>query len=124
MGNNTSPKISVKKIEKPWGYEELLFEGDGFGFKRLVFYPEKTSSYHYHKEKNEIFYIEKGSVNLRFENSEKNLKQGEFVYLKKGTKHQIKNTGTENLEILEFGYPYSTKDVIRVEDPWKGIRKE
>lgn len=123
MGNESSEESSIKRIDKPWGYEELLLEKDGFGFKRLVLKPDVVSSFHFHNEKNEIFYIDKGQTKIRFEDgSEKDYKQGEFLYLPKGTKHQIINTGVENLEILEFGYPYKTEDVVRVEDPWEGKR--
>ena len=118
MEQDTNTENLVKKTDKPWGYEELLLDKDSFGFKRLVLFSGKMSSYHYHNNKNEIFYVDAGSARIRLENEEKTLLKGEYLYLPKGTVHQILNDQQENLVILEFGHPQDDTDVVRVEDPW------
>lgn len=116
---------NINIIEKPWGYEELLLSENGYGFKKIVINRKKFSSYHMHDEKSEIFYILKGSAKIRFENSEKFLKKNEFIFIPKATLHQIiNNSPLKILEILEFGYPYESADVIRIEDPWAAKRTE
>ena len=116
--------MMLKKTEKPWGYEELLLDKDGLGFKRLVVNPGKMTSKHYHNHKNEVFYVEQGSARVELKNDTKELKKGEFMYLPRETIHQTFSTGTEELVILEFGSPQDDTDVVRVEDPWKGKRNQ
>jgi len=65
-----------KHTEKPWGFEDLLLDVDGYGFKRLVIRPGKMSSYHYHNAKNEIFYVSKGQAKIRLKEEEKILNVG------------------------------------------------
>ncbi len=108
----------VSLTEKPWGHEELLFEKDGLGMKRLVIKPKHKTSFHYHAQKNEIFYVESGKASIRFTSGKKELKKGEFIYIPKKIVHQTYNSGPEKLSIIEFGNPQSNADVIRVEDPY------
>ena len=107
-----------KHTPKPWGHEDLLLDVDNYGFKRLIIKPGKMSSYHYHNAKNEIFYVAHGQATIRLKEGEKILNPGDWLYLPNNTVHQINSTGTEDLEILEFGHPQDDLDVIRVEDPW------
>jgi len=117
MGSEISSK-SIVITQKPWGHEELLLAVDGFGFKKLVVNPGKSTSYQYHNHKNELFYVQSGTATMRLEDSEKILNAGEYIYLKAGAKHQTINNGSEDVVILEFGNPYNDSDVVRVEDPW------
>ena len=117
MGSETS-KRDIKLTDKPWGHEELLLTEGTLGFKKLVIAPGKSTSYQYHNQKNELFYVESGSATMRLEDGEKVLNKGEYIYLKAGTKHQTINNGSEDVVILEFGNPHDDSDVVRVEDPW------
>lgn len=118
------PQTKSVVIRKPWGYEDHVLIKDGFCVKRLVLNKGKMSSFHLHNMKSEIFFIRRGSATIRFKNSAQVYKKGQFLYLPKGTLHQIINIGKSPLEIVEFSYPYSSADVIRKEDPWEKLRKQ
>jgi len=49
------------RVEKSWGYEEILQNGaGGYCMKLLVYTRPIASSYHYHEHKHETFYIASG----------------------------------------------------------------
>jgi len=125
MGSKKS-KGSNKKItvKKPWGYEDHVLIKDGFCVKRLVFWKGRMSSFHKHKSKSEVFFIRRGETRIKFKKGFKTYTKGQFLYLPKGTLHQIINIGKSTLEIIEFSYPYVSKDVFRIEDPWAKLRKQ
>ncbi len=132
MGNKKSKgstkqskvKELVSRTEKPWGHEELLFDRDGLGLKRIVIKPKQQTSFHYHNEKNEIFFVESGKAVVRFESGKKEAKKGEFVYVPKLTTHETYNPGPGKLSLIEFNSPQSDTDVVRVNDPYSKIRAQ
>ena len=125
MGSGKSTAGNKKSIiKKPWGYEDHVLIQDGFCVKRLVLRKGKMSSFHKHKNKSEVFFIRRGEARVRFKIGSRTYKKGQFLYLAKGTLHQIINVGKSALEIVEFSYPYSSKDVFRIEDPWAKLRKQ
>ncbi|HIJ99040.1 TPA: cupin domain-containing protein [archaeon] len=125
MGSRKSKRSDKKVIiKKPWGFEDHVLIKDGFCVKRLVFWKGRMSSFHKHKKKGEVFFIRRGMVRVRFKIGARIYKKGQFLYLPKGTLHQIINVGKSTLEIIEFSYPYVSKDVFRFEDPWAKLRKQ
>ena len=48
---------------KSWGHEEVL-ANDGFCFKRLIIKQGWQVSYHHHKIKDELFYLESGKLRM------------------------------------------------------------
>lgn len=127
----SNPKIAALKeiiayTEKPWGHEELLFDKDNIGMKRLVIKPKQQTSFHYHTLKNEIFFVESGKAIVSFEkeSGKKEIKKGGFVYIPKNTVHQTYNPGPQSLSIIEFSSPHSNADVVRVKDPYEKTRSK
>jgi len=43
---------AMKRIDKPWGYEEILVDDNGYLVKKLVL--EDETSMHYHSVRNEL----------------------------------------------------------------------
>src|SRR3989338_8692352 len=115
-------KEMISRTEKPWGHEELLFDQDSLGLKRIVINPKQQTSYHFHNEKNEIFFIESGRAIVTREGVKKEVAKGEFVYVPKNTKHETYNPGPQKLSLVEFNSPQSDTDVVRVNDPYSKTR--
>jgi mannose-6-phosphate isomerase-like protein (cupin superfamily) len=55
------------KVIKAWGWEEWIWNSEKYCGKILFFERGKESSYHYHKMKDETFYIAEGLVLVRYE---------------------------------------------------------
>ena len=52
-----------KKIDKVWGYEDIIYNGDYCG-KQLVFNANSTLSIHFHSVKKETFMVSQGEIEL------------------------------------------------------------
>lgn len=56
--------MSISKIEKPWGYEELLELNDRYVVKRLFMKKDHQCSLQYHNEKHETIYVVSGELKI------------------------------------------------------------
>lgn len=56
--------MSISKIEKPWGYEELLELNDRYVVKRLFMKKDHQCSLQYHNEKHETIYVVCGELKI------------------------------------------------------------
>ena len=79
-------------VRKAWGYEKIIDNNEKYCGKILTVYPEGvSSSIHYHKKKEETFYVLKGSLVLEVypkcdpeKVNESNLPSPEVRYMKEG----------------------------------------
>ena len=97
-------------VKKLWGYENIIVNNELYCGKILHIEKGMSGSFHYHKIKDETFYILKGSVRINYSETDKyfensiELKEGDSFYIFPGLRHQI--IGLEESDIVEF----STKD--------------
>ena len=80
---------------KGWGYEEWIYNGEYCG-KLLVFDSEKKCSWHFHKIKDETFYVLSGSFLIKHSDQdnleladETILMQGQALRIPPLVRHQI-----------------------------------
>ena len=113
------PEIHV--ASKGWGFEKWIVNNDKYCGKLLYIVKGKKTSIHYHKIKDETFYVHSGKVTVYFMDGlsefkdklaplgelgiysamEKMvLKRGDNFYVPTGRIHQI--IGTEDTELYEF----------------------
>ncbi len=84
------------KVEKRWGYELWIHNDPQYCGKLLVF-PESGNhfSMHYHMIKNETWYVQSGSFEYHYIDTENAkrvrniIKEGDVVYIEKGKPHQL-----------------------------------
>lgn len=105
-------------IKKLWGYEKILVNSDLYCGKILHIEKDKKGSFHYHKIKDETFYLLKGKVlinysytNEFFTNS-KVLEEGDSLHIPPGLRHQI--VGIEESDIIEISTYDDCDDSYRV----------
>ena len=120
------------KVDKPWGYEEIIFTTDvntegeynTLAVKKIVINAEEMTSFHYHKKTNEVLYVNKGTIEIRMNDSMKEVGEGEAYYVEKEISHQIQNITDDVVEIIEVAYPFSSDEdeLVRVEDPYEERR--
>ena len=53
----SSAKDPIKLVPKGWGYEKWIVNSPLYCGKILWFCKDKKCSWHYHKKKDEVFYI-------------------------------------------------------------------
>ena len=82
----TSSKI--KHVPKGWGYEKWIVNTDEYCGKLLFFNKGKRCSWHYHKIKDETFYLQSGSI-LLFYGDTDSLEDAKTLLLEPGDKFHI-----------------------------------
>lgn len=123
MGEPSQKKgVPLKqRKDKPWGYERPLAEFRGVFLKELFFHKGKVGSLHYHKEKDEFFYIVRGEIRVRLNEQEVVLTAGDTLHIAPGQQHRIypiKDTLILELGTRMFG------DVIRIADEYERPQEE
>ena len=110
---------TVEIHPKGWGYEKWIVNTDKYCGKILFFKEGKECSWHYHKIKDETFYVQSGEILLRYgesddyENSETiTLKPGDKFYVPPGLTHQM--TGIKDTELFEFSTQHFEDDSYRI----------
>lgn len=117
-----TPKIKKGKyVSKGWGHELHIENNEDYCGKLLVFNKGKKFSMHYHIEKYETWFIQKGKLKFTWinpkeaNNHEDILKEGDIVTIYQGIAHQ--------LEAIEDSIIFETSTQDRIEDSyrvWKG----
>jgi len=103
------------KKKKPWGYERPIGMFRGIYLKELFFLKGKVSSFHYHEEKDEYFYLVRGKLKVLLEDKEVLLNPGDSLHIPQKQRHRL--IPLEDTIILELG-TRMFGDVIRVEDEY------
>jgi len=106
---------SYKRHKKIWGYEQEIanFEGPNYCGKKLVLKKQYQCSIHYHKEKDEVFYINTGHVLLLIDGKEHFMKPGSRIRIPPETKHRF--IGLTYSEIIEISTHHKEEDSYRDE---------
>jgi mannose-6-phosphate isomerase-like protein (cupin superfamily) len=117
MKIKTNDKMDV--MPKAWGEEVILHNRADYCGKLLRFNAGGKFSMHFHIEKNETWYVNRGTFLLTYidtEKAEKNnitLTQGDIIEIEKGLPHQLECPyGGEIFEVSSMHYDY---DSYRIE---------
>lgn len=110
---------NMKIYEKSWGYEKWIVNNEMFCGKILHINKNASGSYHYHKIKNEVFYVQSGKIKLRY-SSDDDITLADEIVLNCGEKfeipvnlrHQI--IGLEESDIFEISTQHFESDSYRI----------
>lgn len=58
--------------------------------------------WHAHEEEDELFYVQKGTLEMHFRDKVEIVKEGEIIVVPKGTEHCPKSIGDEEVHLLLF----------------------
>ena len=114
---NTS--LEIKFVPKGWGFEKWIVNNEEYCGKLLYFVKGKRCSWHYHKLKDEVFYIQSGKLVVRFSedddlnNAEQvTLGPGDNFHVYRGLRHQM--YALEDTELFEFSTQHFDSDSYRI----------
>jgi len=110
----------MKIVEKDWGYEKFIVNGENGNYcgKILHFDKGKSCSWHFHKIKAETFYVQSGRVLLRVgygeleDAVEHMLGPGEKFDIPIGLRHKV--TALEDSDVFEFSTQHYDEDSHRI----------
>lgn len=110
---------SIKRVEKGWGWEDWIWNSHLYCGKILFFKAGKRCSYHYHKIKDETFYLQSGKLLVRYgldddisSAKEVTLSPGDSFSVPIGLRHQM--MGLEDSELFEFSSTHYEDDSYRI----------
>lgn len=99
--------------EKVWGKEEWIVNTPAYCGKFLYLKKGKRCSMHYHKNKDETFYILSGKVLMEVKGEEKIMRKGDSQHITPLMRHRF--NGLEESVIIEFSTHHEEGDSYREE---------
>lgn len=109
----------MKHVPKGWGYERWIVNNNKYCGKLLFFNEGKRCSWHFHKLKEETFYVQSGKIHLTYGYEddidladEVILNPGDKFDIPRGLRHQM--YAMEESEMFEFSTTHYDEDSIRV----------
>jgi mannose-6-phosphate isomerase-like protein (cupin superfamily) len=118
------------KEERPWGYFEILYEGEGYKVKKLVIEPGQRTSLQKHLRRSEHWAVVKGEITVEMiitwedeETSTLEETTGNIhFFVEQEEPHRISNRTLEDLVIIETQIgDCDENDIIRIEDNYGRI---
>lgn len=114
-----SGPFEIKHVAKGWGYEKWIVNKEEYCGKLLFFNKGKKCSWHFHKVKDEVFYLQSGKMLVRYswfdkieECRELILTPGMNFHIPQGLRHQME--ALEDCELFEFSTQHFDEDSYRV----------
>ncbi len=108
----------IKNVQKEWGGEIWMANNGKYCGKKLILKKGKRCSLHYHKTKDETFYLESGKVLLELGDETKILEPGKAIKIFPGVKHRF--SGLADSLIIEISTYHDDGDSYRVEGQLSG----
>lgn len=107
-------------VPKGWGFEKWIVNNERYCGKLLYFVKDRKCSWHYHKIKDETFYIQSGKIKLYYGYNE-DIKSAKTIILSKGDHFHIpiglihQMFALEDTELFEFSTQHFDEDSYRIE---------
>ncbi|MAG28471.1 hypothetical protein CMI47_23330 [Candidatus Pacearchaeota archaeon] len=112
-------RVPIKYVTKGWGWERWIVNCEEYCGKLLFFENGKRCSWHYHKLKDEVFYLQSGLIMVYYsENddlttaSQHLLTPGDNFHVYRGLRHQM--VALQDSELFEFSTQHFDTDSHRI----------
>lgn len=115
------PHIPIKFVPKGWGFEKWIVNNEEYCGKLLYFVKGRRCSWHYHKLKDEVFYVQSGKMLVKYSDytdkldlaDEIILGPGDNFHVYRGLRHQM--IALEDTELFEFSTQHFDSDSYRLQ---------
>ena len=112
--------LPINFVPKGWGFEKWIVNCEEYCGKLLYFVKGKKCSWHYHKLKDEVFYVQSGKIMVKYsfaddldKASEQILTAGDNFHVQQGLRHQM--IALEDTELFEFSTQHFDSDSYRMQ---------
>ena len=112
--------MDMKFVPKGWGFEKWIVNKAEYCGKLLFFEKDKKCSWHYHKLKDEVFYLQSGKLLVKHSDKDDIIKAKECILLPgdsfhvyRGLRHQM--LALEASELFEFSTEHFDSDSYRIQ---------
>ena len=111
--------LPMTHVDKGWGFERWIVNCEEYCGKLLYFNKGKQCSWHYHKIKDEVFYVQSGKLLVYFSEGD-DLEKAEEIILEAGMNFHIyrglrhRMYAIEDTELFEFSTQHFDSDSYRI----------
>ena len=113
-------QLDMNHVDKGWGWERWVVNNEEYCGKLLYFVKGKMCSWHYHKLKDEVFYIQSGKILVKYSDNDEIgdakeliLEKGDNFHVYRGLRHRM--IALEDTELFEFSTQHFDSDSYRIE---------
>ena len=114
----------MRKVDKPWGYEEIWAECERYAGKFLYINPGQKLSRQYHERKEETISVLEGVLRLEIGHEHmpevRYLYPGDSYHVTPGTIHRF-GAGADRVKLVEVSTP-ELDDVVRLQDEYDRVQ--
>ena len=116
--NGGTQAVSHNRVYRPWGWYELLSEGDRFQIKSLMVKPGKKLSLQKHIHRSEHWVVVKGTVEVTLGEKVSVLNENQSIFIPQGSLHRLHNPDQFPAYLIEVqsGDYLDEDDIERIED--------
>ena len=114
------------KEERPWGWYEVIDQGDRFKVKNIEVKPGHRLSLQKHHHRTEHWIVVSGSAEVQLNDARQLIGENQSTYIPLGCKHRLSNPGKIPLKIIEVqsGSYLGEDDIVRFDDVYgRGVQK-
>jgi mannose-1-phosphate guanylyltransferase/mannose-6-phosphate isomerase len=106
------------KTERPWGWYEVIDQGERFKVKNIEVKPGHRLSLQKHHHRAEHWIVVSGTAEVQLNDSTQIIGENQSTYVPLGCKHRLSNPGKIPLKIIEVqsGSYLEEDDIERIED--------
>ena len=104
--------------ERPWGWYEVIDQGNRYKVKRIEVKPNASLSLQKHLHRAEHWVVVEGTAQVEVDGKTFIIKENESTYIPLGSKHRLSNRGKIPLRIVEVqsGAYLEEDDIERFDD--------
>ncbi|MBI5276445.1 MAG: mannose-1-phosphate guanylyltransferase/mannose-6-phosphate isomerase [Burkholderiales bacterium] len=107
-----------RRSHRPWGWYEVIDQGERFKVKRICVKPGASLSLQVHTQRAEHWVVVRGTAEVTCEGRVQLVAENQSTYIAAGHAHRLANPGAAPLEIIEVqsGSYLGEDDIVRLED--------
>ncbi len=115
---NAPQATTFPKEHRPWGWFEVLVQGDKFKVKRISMHPGAAISLQSHMHRSEHWVVVEGQARVTIGEYVSTLKVNQSAYIPAGAIHRLENIGKQPMVLIEVqtGDYLEEDDITRFED--------
>jgi mannose-6-phosphate isomerase-like protein (cupin superfamily) len=110
----------TNRTDRPWGSFFVLEDNHQAKVKRLLVNPGQRLSLQSHLHRDEHWVVVRGVAKVTLDERTVDMRYGDHVFVKRGTRHRIACEGPEPVEIIEVqtGDSFAEEDITRYSDDY------
>lgn len=112
--------LGINRENRPWGFFEVLIDGEDGKTKILTVNPKGRLSYQYHQFRAEHWIVLSGTATITLDDVVTVHEKGSEIFIPALCKHRVENCSDQILEIFESqsGTYFGEDDIVRISDDY------